>query len=95
MPEPSVTFSWEVNIGQVFTAAIFLIGLYGGALRLYHLLDLRLTVLENTLNSHASTLTDHSAKMVHVENQMVALMRQVYRLIGRTYPLRDTDGDLE
>jgi len=91
MPESTVSFSWQIDIGQIVTAVIFLLGLYGGAIRLYHLLDLRLSVLETMLKTHATTLTDHSAKMAAGEQQMILLMRQVYTLIGRAFPDPDPE----
>lgn len=78
-----LTFNWEINIGQVLSVVIFLLGVWGGAIRLYHLLDKRMDRFELTLGEHARTLVEHSGRMTNYERDMVDVVGDLQRTIGR------------
>ena len=73
---PQVTFSWEVNVGQIVTLVSFLLGIYGMAVRLYHMLDLRMMKFEQTLNHHAQTLEMHATRMDRHEERLIRIFAE-------------------
>lgn len=78
-----MTFSWDINIGQIVSAAVVLLGAYSGALRIYHLLDKRLDRLEGHLSQHTDTLEIHSQRMEKYEAGLLGIVGDVQRILGR------------
>ncbi len=78
-----MTIDWTVNVWQIVTAIGFLIGSYGAVMRIYHLLDRRLSLLEQSFLVHAGTLVDHGARLQRYEDGLFKIVGDLQRLIGR------------
>ena len=78
-----MTFSWDINIGQIVSAAVVLLGAYSGALRIYHLLDKRMDKFEGHLSQHTDTLELHSVRMEKYESGLYSIVGDVQRILGR------------
>lgn len=90
-----MTFNWTLDLGQLVNAALFLAGIYGGVLRVYHLLDKRLSSLERMLSSHADTLTGHADRMDRYEAQILRVVGDLQRLIGRIETVQPWRADFD
>lgn len=78
-----MTFSWEINLGQIIQAVMLLFGAWGAVLRIYHMLDKRMDKFEGNIAHHATTLGDHASRMSRYENQITTLVGDMQRIIGR------------
>lgn len=78
-----LTFDWTITLGTLISALMIVAGTWAAISRLYGLLDKRLSVFEQTLNSHASTLLQHDQKMNKQDDMMGRISGDLHRLIGR------------
>ncbi len=74
---------WTLNVWQLITAGVFLFGAYGGVMRIYHLLDRRLSLLEQRLQAHADTLGDHGKRLQRYEESLFRIVGDLQRVVGR------------
>lgn len=81
-----MTIDWTVSVGQILggvtAGAMAVIGTYGAVLKIYYLLDKRLTLAETHLESHTETLKSHAGKMLDHEGRMIDIIASVAQLFG-------------
>ena len=83
-----MTFSWDINLGQIVSAALVLLGAYAAAIRVYHLMDKRIDKLDLHLSTHTETLAMHADRMEHHESSLVKIVGDVQRILGRMENLK-------
>ncbi len=83
LTDDAVTFSWEINLGQVVSAAVFALGFYSSAIRLYYMIDKRMDRFETNLSRHSDTLIDHAKWQQRQEEHVLSIVQNLQRVIGR------------
>lgn len=76
---PEMHFEWTINLGNLITAIVFVLGLWGTSMKL----TARATTFENRLSEHTLAITHHSDRMGKQDDLLLTIIRDVERLIGR------------
>lgn len=80
---PHVQFDWTISFGQIVTAVAFALSVILSGQRIYHLLDLRITLLVEEVHQHKETLSDHKGRLEKYEEVLFKLVGDLQRLVGR------------